>query len=48
MHKMDGVRVCMCIQFCDLSPSPSIEQLYFLYQAAQLALVKVPLCVDVQ
>ncbi|KAM4523355.1 serine/threonine-protein kinase WNK1 isoform 18-T18 [Fundulus diaphanus] len=27
-------------QFCDLSPSPSIEHLYLLYQAAQLALVQ--------
>lgn len=40
MHKMDE-----CVQLCDLSPSPSIEHLYFLYQAAHLALVQVTLCV---
>ncbi|XP_030006238.1 serine/threonine-protein kinase WNK1 isoform X2 [Sphaeramia orbicularis] len=29
-------------QFCDLSPFPSIEHLFLLYQAAQLALVQPP------
>ena len=29
------------VQFCDLSPSPSLEHLYLLYQAAHLALVQV-------
>lgn len=37
----------MCVQLCDLTPSPSIEQLYILYQAAQPALVQVPFCMSI-
>lgn len=37
IKKWTGVR--LCVQFCDLSPSPSIEHLYLLYQA----LVQVPI-----
>lgn len=33
--------VCVYVKFCDLSPSPSLEHLFLLYQAAQLGLVQV-------
>ena len=49
-----GLSVCMVggLQLCAselgasvMSPSPSLEHLYYLYQAHQLALVQVPLTV---